>query len=130
MAAAVHPVNPRLPLAQARTLEDLYLHSMARTSLTQILLVLAGTIALTPAIMGVYGVLAYGVGQRRREVSIRIALGARLGQVKAPVVRRAVVLACAGGSIGRLRAVGLSRWFLANLKYVRLVTAAIRADIV
>ena len=110
VAAAVHSTNPNLPLAKVRTLKEVYRHSMARTSFTLILLVLAGAVALILAIIGVYGVLAYVVGQRRREVGIRMALGARPSQVKALFVRRAFVLACAGRSIGLATAVGLSRW--------------------
>jgi predicted permease len=110
VAAAIHSVNASLPLAQVRTLDDVYRRSMARTSFTLILLGIAGTMALTLAIIGVYGVLAYAVGKRRREVSIRVALGAPPNQVKALFVRRGLALACIGSVAGLAAAMGLSRW--------------------
>jgi putative ABC transport system permease protein len=109
-ATAIHSVNPSLPLAQVRTLNDVYRRSMARTSFTLVLLGIAGTMALALAIIGVYGVLAYAVGQRRREVSIRVALGAQTSQVKGLFVRRALLLACVGSAAGLAAAMGLSRW--------------------
>lgn len=110
LATAIHSVSPTLPLAQVRTLNDVYRHSMARTSFTLILLGIAGLMALLLAIIGVYGVLAYAVGKRRREVSIRVALGAQPNQVKNLFVRRGIVLACAGSVVGLAAATGLSRW--------------------
>ncbi len=110
VATAVHSVNPNLPLAEVRTLDDVYRRSMARTSFTLVLLGVAAAMSLLLAIIGVYGVVAYAAGQRRREVSIRMALGARSGQIKTLFLRRAIVLACAGGIIGLVTAAGLSRW--------------------
>jgi ABC-type antimicrobial peptide transport system permease subunit len=66
--------------------------------------------ALTLAIIGVYGVLAYAVGQRRREVSIRVALGAQPSEVKGLFIRRGILLAGLGGAIGLGTAMWLSRW--------------------
>jgi predicted permease len=110
VAAAIHAVNPALPLAKVRTLNDVYRRSMARTSFTLILLGIAGAIALALAIVGVYGVLAYAVGQRRREVSIRLALGAEPKVIKWLFVRKGLILNCVGGIIGLALAGGLSRW--------------------
>jgi predicted permease len=109
VAAAIHLVNRDLPLAQVRTLNDTYRRSMARTSFTLILLGIAGAMALALAIIGVYGVLAYAVGNRRREVSIRVALGAQPNQVKRLFVQRGIVLACTGCVVGLAAAMGLSR---------------------
>ncbi|MGA3190238.1 MAG: ABC transporter permease, partial [Bryobacteraceae bacterium] len=110
VASAIHSVNPSLPLAQVRTLNDVYRRSMARTSLTLVLLGIAGTMALALAIIGVYGVLAYAVGNRRREVSIRVALGAQPNQVKSLFIRRGILLACVGSVLGVAGAMALSRW--------------------
>lgn len=110
VATAIHGVNPNLPLAQVRTLDDVYRRSMARTSFTLALLGIAGTMALALAVIGVYGVLAYAVGQRRREVSIRVALGAQPNQVTGLFLRRGILLACVGGIVGVAAAMGLSRW--------------------
>jgi len=110
VAAAIHAGNPSLPLAKVRTLNDVYRRSMARTSFALVLLGIAGAVALTLAIVGVYGVLAYAVGQRRREVGIRLALGAEPGALKWLFVRKGLVLNCAGGIMGVALAGGLSRW--------------------
>jgi ABC-type antimicrobial peptide transport system permease subunit len=110
VAAAIHAVNPSLPLAKVRTLNDVYRRSMARTSFTLVLLGIAGVMALALAIVGVYGVLAYAVGQRRREVSIRLALGAEPKALKWLFVRKGLTLNCVGGIIGLALAGGLSRW--------------------
>jgi ABC-type lipoprotein release transport system permease subunit len=83
---------------------------MARTSFALVLLGIAGGIALMLAIVGVYGVLAYAAAQRRREVSIRLALGAEPGMLKWLFVRKGLILNCAGGVIGLALAGGLSRW--------------------
>jgi hypothetical protein len=110
VGAAIHAVNPNLPLAEVRTLNDLYRRTMARTSFMLVLLGIAGSMALTLAIIGVYGVLTYAAGRRRREMSIRVALGARPEQVKSLFVRQGAVLACLGCILGVGSAIGLSRW--------------------
>jgi predicted permease len=110
VTAAIHAVNPSLPLAKMRTLNDVYRHSMARTSFALVLLGIAGAMALTLAIVGVYGVLAYAVAQRRREVSIRLALGAEPRVLKWLFVRKGIILNCVGVAIGLAVAGGLSRW--------------------
>src|SRR5262249_19537948 len=110
VAAAIHAVNPSLPLAKVRTLNDVYRGSMARTSFALVLLGIAGSMALILAIVGVYGVLAYAVAQRRHEVSIRLALGAEPKALKWLFVRRGLILNCVGGIIGLALAGGLSRW--------------------
>jgi predicted permease len=110
VATAIHAANPSLPLAKVRTLNDVYKRSMARTSFALVLLGIAGAMALILAIVGVYGVLAYAVGQRRREVSIRLALGAEPRMLKWLFVRKGLHLNSVGGVIGLALAVGLSRW--------------------
>jgi ABC-type antimicrobial peptide transport system permease subunit len=110
VAAAIHAVNPGLPLAKVRTLNEVYKRSMARTSFALVLLGIAGAMALILAIVGVYGVLAYAVGQRRREASIRLALGAEPRVLKWLFVRKGLILNFLGGIIGLALAGGLSRW--------------------
>jgi predicted permease len=110
IAATIHAVNPGLPLAKVRTLNDVYQRSMARTSFTLVLLGISGIMALALAIVGVYGVLAYAVGQRRREVSIRLALGAEPRMLQWLFVRKGLLLNGVGGIIGLTLAAALSRW--------------------
>ena len=110
VTTAIHTVNPNLPLAKMRTLNDVYRLSMARTSFALVLLGIAGAMALTLAVVGVYGVLAYAVAQRRREISIRLALGADPRALKWLFVRKGLILNCVGGAVGLVLAGSLSRW--------------------
>jgi ABC-type antimicrobial peptide transport system permease subunit len=84
---AVAAVNPSLPLADVKTLESVYQRSLARTSLTLVLLSIAGSMALLLGVVGIYGVISYTVSQRTREVGIRLALGAPLEGVTGLFVR-------------------------------------------
>jgi predicted permease len=106
---AVWAVNPNLPLSGVQTLGDLYDASMARTSFTLVLLAIAGAMALLLGLIGIYGVISYAISQRRREIGIRIALGAQHGQVRRMFVRNALALAGAGIAIGLAAAAGLTR---------------------
>lgn len=115
VAAAIRTVNPDLPLAKVRTLNEVYTRSLERTSFTLILLAIAGAMALALATVGIYGVLAYAVGQRRREAGIRLALGAQPRALKWLFVRKGLTLNLAGGVIGVVVAAGLSRWMYSLL---------------
>jgi predicted permease len=97
---AVWSVNSSLPLAQVRTLDSLYSQSMAQTSFTLVMLAIAGAMALLLGMCGIYGVIAYAVSQRRREIGIRLALGAQTREILAMFVRRGVILATVGVAIG------------------------------
>jgi ABC-type antimicrobial peptide transport system permease subunit len=106
---AVQSVHASLPLAQVRTLGDVYDQSMARTSFTLVMLTIAGTMALLLAVFGLYGVVAYTVTRRRREIGIRLALGARASEIQRLFVRRSLVLVGVGVVIGSGGAVGFTR---------------------
>lgn len=110
IARAIHRVDPNLPLTQARTLDDVYRRSMARTLFTVCVLGVAGSMAFILSIIGVYGVLAYAVAQRRREVGIRMALGAQPKEVQSLFVRRGVLVAGVGIVNGLAVTLSLSRW--------------------
>jgi predicted permease len=106
---AVWSVNPNLPLAGVRTLRAVYERSMARTSSTMVMLALAGLMALLLGVVGVYGVIAYAVSQRTREIGIRMALGAQRQELTAMFVRHGLRLAAIGAGCGLLAAFALSR---------------------
>lgn len=106
---AVWDVNPDLPLAEVQTLGDLYDRSVARTSLVLVLLAIAGTMALLLGAVGIYGVVAYTVAQRTRDIGIRMALGAQAGDVKRLFVLQAFIPVGIGMSIGLVAALGFTR---------------------
>jgi putative ABC transport system permease protein len=106
---ALWSVNANLPLAEVRTLGEVYDQSMARTSFTLVMLVTAGAMALLLGVSGLAGVIAYGVSQRRREIGIRMALGAQAAQILGLFVRRGLVVAGIGVAIGLGAAAGSTR---------------------
>lgn len=106
---AVWSVNPNLALASVRTMQDIYGESLARASFTLVMLGIAGAMALVLGVIGIYGVLSYAVSQRRREIGIRLALGAPPAQLRQMFVRFGLTLSCLGVVIGLVAAAGLSR---------------------
>jgi predicted permease len=113
---AVWSVAPNLPLAEVNTLDYYYTRSMARTSFTLVMLAVAGSMALFLGIVGLYGVIAYSVSQRRREIGIRMALGAGKSEVLKLVISQGMKLALIGVAIGLAGALGMTR-FLSGLLY-------------
>jgi FtsX-like permease family len=106
---AVWSVNASLPVASPRTMRDIYDESLARTSFTLVMLEIAGVMALLLGIIGIYGVISYAVSQRRREMGIRLALGAEAGALRGMFVRHALLLAGIGVAIGMAASVALTR---------------------
>jgi predicted permease len=104
---AVWSVNSSLPVASVRTMQEIYDRSLARTSFTLVMLGIAGAMALVLGIIGLYGVIAYGVSQRRREIGIRLALGAEPRELRKMFVRHGLTLACIGVAIGLSASAGL-----------------------
>ena len=106
---AVWSVNADLPVASPRTMQVVYDESLARTSFTLVMLAIAGSMALLLGIIGIYGVISYAVSQRRREIGIRLALGAAEGALRGMFVRQALLLAAIGVTIGMVASVTLTR---------------------
>jgi predicted permease len=106
---AVRSVNADLPLAQVRTLDELYDQSMARTSFMLLMLTIAGAMALLLGVLGLYGVLSYAVSQRRHEIGIRLALGAQPHEIRGLFVRQGLVVVGFGVAIGIGVAAGFTR---------------------
>jgi predicted permease len=116
ISAAVWSVNSNLPLASLRTMQDSYDKSLARTSFTLVMLGIAGAMALTLGIIGIYGVMSYAVSQRKREIGIRLALGAQGRDVLHMVLRQGTKLALVGVAIGIAAALGFTR-LMTNLLF-------------
>jgi len=106
---AVWSVNANLPVFLVRTMQDLYAATLARTSFTLVILAIAGGVALALGVIGIYGVMAYVVSQRTREIGIRLALGAQPGALKRMFVLHGMVLAVIGAGAGLLAAVAVTR---------------------
>ena len=97
-------IAPDIALQRVRTLDDVFATSLARQRFNLVLLGAFAIAALALSIVGLYGVIALSVGERRRELGVRIALGARPGSVVALVLREAARIAAAGIVIGLLAA--------------------------
>ncbi len=115
---AVWSVNPNLPLAQVATLQEMYIKSLARTSFTLVMLAIAGAMALLIGVVGVYGVISYSVAQRRREIGIRLALGAPSGGLFRIFVGHALVLGATGVACGIVVAAAVTRLISSLLFHV------------
>jgi predicted permease len=106
---AVWSVNGNLPIASPRTMQDISNESMARTSFTLVMLAIAGVMALLLGLVGIYGVIAYAVSQRRREMGIRLALGAASANLQRMFVRHGLTLSGLGVAIGLPASAALTR---------------------
>ena len=107
---AVWAVDPNLPLADVHTLQYFYRKSMARTSFTLIMIGVAGSMALLLGVVGLYGVIAYSVSQRTREIGIRMALGAQRQVLTGMFVRQGLALTGIGVACGLVAAIILMRF--------------------
>ena len=106
---AVWSVSADLPVAAVQTMQDVYARSLSRTTFTLIMLALSGGMALVLGFIGIYGVIAYAVTQRRREIAIRLALGERTVEVRRRFIRHGLILTGAGLAIGVAASIGVTR---------------------
>lgn len=118
---AVWSVDANLPLAEVRTLGYYYDKSMARTSFTLVMLAIAGGMALLLGAVGLYGVIAYSVSQRTREIGIRIALGAQQRGLVGMFVKQGLALAGLGVACGVAVAIATLRVMSSLLFHVSSV---------
>ncbi len=97
-------VDPTVPVSRVRSLREVASQSVAAPRVTAVLLGGFAAVALALGAVGVYGVLSYGVSQQRREIGIRMAVGATPGAVRRMVLGRAATLGTAGLGLGLLAA--------------------------
>jgi putative ABC transport system permease protein len=121
---AIRSVNGSIPVAQEHTMQDYYAGSVARTSFTLVMLAIAGAMALALGVIGIYGVIAYVVSQRTREIGIRSALGAEPLELERMFLLHGLALAGVGAVVGLVGAVVLTRLMSSLLFGIRPVDPA------
>ena len=121
--STVRTVDPDQPIANLRTLEDHIEEQLAAPWLLMVFVTALGLLAVGLSALGLYGVMAFTVVQERREIGIRMAMGARDGQVVAMVARRGLVLTGIGLLLGAPLAFLLHRAVLATLDLFQLELA-------
>lgn len=107
--SAISSVDSRLAALQLQPMLEVVWGSVAQPRFNMILLSSFALLALTLAVVGLYGVMSYLVAQRTREIGVRMALGASTTDVLKLVVGRGLVLACAGVAVGLVAAFGVTR---------------------
>jgi putative ABC transport system permease protein len=116
---AIHGVDKDMPLSNVKSMDDLLESSLGQRRLSMILLGAFSVIALLLASIGIYGVLAYSVTQRSRELGIRMALGAARGRVLRLVIGQGMALAAVGIVIGLAGALALTRLLATQLYSIK-----------
>jgi putative ABC transport system permease protein len=130
---AIRTIDPGIPAPKMRTMDEIVSESVAsRRFQMRVAAAFAGS-ALLLAALGIYGVVAYGVALRRRELGIRVALGARASEVRRLVLwtgLRPVMIGLAGGMVAALAAGGLVRTLLFGVSATDgLTLAAVAASL-
>ena len=106
---AIWSVNRDMPVFLVRTMQELYDESLATTSFALVMLAIAAAIALGLGVVGIYGVIAYVVSQRTREIGLRLALGAEPTKLTRIFVMRGLALTAVGLVAGIAAALALTR---------------------
>jgi predicted permease len=123
--AAIAGLDPNLPIRDLRTMQAQLDSRMSSERLLSRLTGIFGGLATLLAAIGLYGVLAYNVARRTREIGIRIALGAKAAHVRGLVVREVAVMLGIGTVVGIAAAVGVSRWLQGVLFNVKPLDAGV-----
>jgi len=116
----IHELDSELPVSNVRTMEEWITTSATQSRLNTILLAVFAGVALLIAVIGIYGVLAYSVNQRTREIGVRMALGAQRPDVLCLVVREGMTLGLIGIAAGLIGAFALSRALTSMLFEVKI----------
>jgi len=115
----VQQMDPTLPIVRLRTMEDVFAESVSRPRFLAQLLALFAGLALALAAVGTYGILAYTVSQRRKEIGIHMALGATRSSVLRMILGQGMRFTLAGLAAGIAAALGLTRLLQTQLFNVR-----------
>ncbi|HLK19959.1 MAG TPA: ABC transporter permease [Bryobacteraceae bacterium] len=107
---AIHAIDGDLPVGKIRTMQEIVDQSTGLERVAAQLVSIFAAVALALAIIGTYGVMAYSVAQRTQEFGIRIALGAKSGDVLKLVLRRGLILTASGIVLGLVASVGVTRF--------------------
>jgi ABC-type antimicrobial peptide transport system permease subunit len=107
--SALEPVVPNLPANQVETMRRLVDKTASPRRFVTMLLGGFAVFALTLALLGIYGVISYTVGQRRQEIGVRLALGASAARIQRGVIRETLQLAAVGVAIGTVASLLLAR---------------------
>jgi len=124
----VQSIDPRQPVYRVATMKEVVATFLSSWGFNAILFTFFAILALILAMLGVYGVMSYNVSQRTYEIGLRMALGARRGDVLRLIVRQGLVVTALGAAAGIAGAVGLTRFLssqLYGLEAVDLPTFAV-----
>jgi putative ABC transport system permease protein len=112
---AVHAIDPELPVTALRTFAQAMSDTLSARRFVMLLLVAFAVSAAALAGVGIYGVMAYVVGRRTREIGVRMALGAERWTVVGGVLRQGMLQAAVGVALGSFAALGLTRYLQSQL---------------
>ena len=112
---SVWDVNPDLPLANVLTLAEIQANAIGQTSFALVMLAIAASVALCIGVVGIYGVVAYAAAQRTREIGLRMALGAQVGDVRRMFLRQGLALTLVGITLGIAASIAVTRVVAAML---------------
>src|SRR5258706_2528650 len=105
----IHAIDPDQPVSDVRPMEEVVSASVSEARFNVLLLAIFATLALALAAVGIYGVMAYNVAQRTHGIGIRVALGARTGDVMSLILGQGLLLTLAWNAMGVAGALWLTR---------------------
>ena len=117
----VWALDPKLPLKEVATIEDRVAETLARPRFNVVLLSIFAGVGLLLAVIGIYGVISYSVGVRRREIGVRMALGANRRDVLRMILRQGLTLALLGVALGLAAAYALTRYLESQMKLSQML---------